>query len=81
MCRAGKWDIGAAEPLISFTGKTLGVIGCGAIGRAFHQKGIGSWASDRSWATTPTSNPWTGVVMSDLDTIFKNADVISLHMP
>jgi len=56
--RAGKWDIGAAEPLISFTGKTLGVIGA-APSAGPSSKRYRAWASDRSWATTPTSNPWT----------------------
>ena len=78
--RAGKWDIGAAEPLISFTGKTLGVIGCGAIGRAFIKK-VSGLGFGQVLGYDPYIKSVEGVVMSDLDTIFKNADVISLHMP
>ncbi len=78
--RAGKWDIGAAEPLISFTGKTLGVIGCGAIGRAFIKK-VSGLGFGQVLGYDPYIKSVDGVVMSDLDTIFKNADVISLHMP
>lgn len=78
--RAGKWDIGAAEPLISFTGKTLGVIGCGAIGRAFIKK-VSGLGFGQILGYDPYIKSVEGVVMSDLDTIFKNADVISLHMP
>ena len=78
--RAGKWDIGAAEPLISFTGKTLGVIGCGAIGRAFIKK-VSGLGFGQILGYDPYIKSVEGVVMSDLDAIFKNADVISLHMP
>ena len=78
--RAGKWDIGDAETMYGFGGKTLGVVGLGRIARAFMQKvsGLG-WG--RVLGYDPYVDALDGVELVDLDTLFAEADVISLHSP
>jgi len=78
--RAGKWDIGATEPLYTFAGKTLGVYGLGKIGRTFAQKvsGLG-WGRVIGYDKYATDVP--GIELVDEDTLFAEADVISLHSP
>ncbi|KFF18785.1 2-hydroxyacid dehydrogenase [Flavobacterium hydatis] len=63
-------------------GKTIGIIGTGNIGKAFAKisKGFGC----RILAYDIVSNPEMekeGVVFTDLDTVFKESDIISLHCP
>lgn len=60
-------------------GKTAGVIGTGKIGRAFIDicKGIGM----RVIAYDPYPAKDADFEYADLDTLFKNSDVISLHCP
>lgn len=78
--REGAWDIGANEPILSFRGKTLGVIGCGKIGRAFIEKTAGL-----GFGKVLGYDPWAeeveGIYKTDLKTLLKNADFISLHLP
>lgn len=78
--RAGKWDIGDAEPMFGFGGKTLGVVGLGRIARAFIKKvsGLG-WG--RVLGYDPYVSELEGVELVDLDTLFAEADVVSLHSP
>lgn len=78
--RAGRWDIGDAEPMYGFGGKTLGVVGLGRIARAFMRK-----VSGLGWGRVLGYDPYVdgleGVELVDLDTLFREADVISLHSP
>lgn len=78
--RAGKWDIGDAEVMWGFGGKTLGVVGLGRIARAFITKvsGLG-WG--RVLGYDPYVSELAGVELVDLDTLFAQSDVISLHSP
>jgi D-3-phosphoglycerate dehydrogenase len=78
--RAGKWDIGADEPMYSFDGKTLGVCGLGKIGRAFLHK-VSCLGFSRVLGYDPYVSELEGVELTDLDTLFSQSDVISLHMP
>jgi len=71
------WD----TSLVELDGLTLGIVGLGGIGRevarvarAFGMKVI---AKTR---TTPAELP-EGVVLVDLDTLFRESDVVSLHCP
>lgn len=78
--RTGKWDIGDSEVMYGFGGKTLGIVGFGRIAHAFLQKvsGLG-WGRVLGYVRTPRDIP--GVELVDLDTLFREADVISLHSP
>ncbi|MBR1829908.1 MAG: C-terminal binding protein [Atopobiaceae bacterium] len=78
--RAGKWDIGDAEVMYGFGGKTLGVVGLGRIARAFMKK-----VSGLGWGRVLGYDPYVeeleGVELVNLDALFAEADVISLHSP
>ncbi|MBF7092527.1 2-hydroxyacid dehydrogenase [Flavobacterium sp. ALJ2] len=63
-------------------GKTIGIIGTGNIGKAFSKTGKGFGC--KILAYDITINPEMekeGVVFTDLDTVFKESDIISLHCP
>ena len=60
-------------------GKTAGVVGTGRIGRAFIQicQGLGM----RIRAYDPFPGKMEGVAFTDLDTLLRTSDVVSLHCP
>ena len=69
-------------PQIDLSGKTLGILGFGAIGRKFaeigHALGMRVLAHSRSRHTPPGYEPFA---FTDLDTLFSDSDVLSLHCP
>lgn len=74
------WDY----PLVELADLTLGVVGLGrigrataAIGRAFGMKAI---AHD-VFTDNPPDGPDGGVTLVDLDTLFTQSDVVTLHCP
>jgi phosphoglycerate dehydrogenase-like enzyme len=77
--RAGAWT--PAEG-IELRGKTLGIVGLSAIARALAPmaRGIGmrvlSWSRDND----PTRAAVVGAMASSLDTVLREADVLSLHL-
>lgn len=78
--RRGIWNVGAAEPVYSFVGKTAGVVGCGKIGRAFLHK-ISALGFGKVLVYDPYANQCEGAEMAGLDMLFAQSDIISLHMP
>lgn len=78
--RAGQWPKVFGQ---SVSGKTLGIIGLGAIGRSMVQRAGGFnmkvIAFDNYWNEEYADA--NGVVYSDIDGILKEADFISLHVP
>lgn len=79
--RQGAWNIARAEPMHRLAGGTLGLIGYGRIGHAFHRK-----ARALGYARTLVHDPFLahppdGVELCELDRIVAEADVISLHAP
>ncbi len=70
------------QPLTELTGKSIGIVGFGRIGRAVgqlaHAFGMQVLASSRSQKDRPSYSPfeWT-----DLDSLTQRADVISLNCP
>ncbi len=81
--RAGKWDGLAVAPITRLTALTLGVMGFGRIGSAAARKAMG--IGMRVIAHDPFVSHETirvaGAQPVDLDTLFKEADVVSLHVP
>jgi D-3-phosphoglycerate dehydrogenase len=79
--RKGKWGVGAKEPIHSFNGKTLGIIGFGRIGKTFHRKvsglGFGKVLVYDPYFTESTID----VKKVDLEELCEQADVISIHSP
>ncbi len=69
------------KPIIELAGRTLGIIGYGEIGAAVARIGqafgMKVLASKRNWGAGPPA----GIETADTDTIFREADVISLHCP
>jgi glycerate dehydrogenase len=84
--RGGKWAASADFcfwdfPLIELSGLTMGIIGLGRIGaatagmaKAFGMKVI---AYDPSLKNSPVEE----VTLTDLETVFRDSDVVSLHCP
>lgn len=69
-------------PQIDLSGKTLGILGFGNIGRKFgeigHTLGMNVLAHTRTRHTAPGYEPFSFV---DLETLFAESDVLSLHCP
>jgi D-3-phosphoglycerate dehydrogenase / 2-oxoglutarate reductase len=74
--RAGTW-----EPLegVELTGKTLGIIGLGGIGREVARIGAGIGMKVIGWNRSPREAS-TGLAIVDIDTLLAEADVISLNL-
>ncbi len=73
--RAGGWPRGFVMQL---HGKTLGVIGLGAIGRQFARIATGIGMRVIAW--TPHPRPEPGVELVPLEDLLRAADVVSLHL-
>jgi D-3-phosphoglycerate dehydrogenase len=73
--RAGEWPRGQMTQL---HGKTLGIIGLGAIGRKFARLGEGIGMRVIAWTMHP--DPSLGFTLVDLDDLLQTSDVVSLHL-
>ena len=73
--RAGIW-----QPLegMQLTGKILGIIGLGGIGREVARLARGLGMQVLAWNRTP--RPDAGFPLIDLDTLLASADIVSLHL-
>lgn len=81
--KGGTYDLRAQTPLYRIKGKTLGIVGFGAIGKALYQKargfGLRVIAYDRKLAGNPTKDyDVTPVTFPDL---LATSDFISIHVP
>jgi glyoxylate reductase len=83
--RAGKFT--AWKPLmmlgLEITGKTIGVIGAGRIGQAFAYRARGFKPKLLYTANTPKPEfeAQTGATFADSETLLREADFVSLHLP
>lgn len=73
--RQGRWPRGEG---VQMHGKTLGIIGLGAIGRRFAQ--IGAAIGMRVIAWTMHPNPALGFTLVELDQLCRESDVVSVHL-
>jgi phosphoglycerate dehydrogenase-like enzyme len=73
--REGRWPRGQAAQM---HGKTLGIIGLGAVGRQFARLGAG--IGMRVIARTMHPDPALGFELVALDELFRSSDVVSLHL-
>jgi len=82
--RAGMWDIGAKDPVWRIAGKTLGLVGYGAIARTLHRK-VSGFGLAEVLAYDPFISAEemakTGATKVELDDLFRRADFISVHAP
>ena len=73
--RAGSWPRGQGMEL---RGKTLGIIGLGAIGRRFAQLGAAIGMRVIAWTMHP--NPALGFELVEFDDLLRTSDVVSMHL-
>jgi phosphoglycerate dehydrogenase-like enzyme len=73
--RQGRWPRGEGAQM---HGKTLGIIGLGAIGRRFAQLGEAIGMQVIAWTTHP--NPALGFTLVPLEHLYRESDVISVHL-
>lgn len=72
--RQGAWPRGS---MMQLSGKTLGVIGLGAIGQRFARLGLGIGMRVICWTMHPRD---LGFEMAPLDRVLSESDVVSLHL-
>lgn len=77
--RRGLWQTGMPRPI---AGKRLGVVGLGKLGTAVAQVGKAFGMSVQAWSPnlTPERAEQAGVEYASKQTLFAEADVISLHL-
>jgi len=77
--RQGGWPRGSASQM---HGKTLGVIGLGAIGRQFARIAAGIGMNVIAWTMHPNADVISQlpVKMAALDDVIRSSDVVSLHL-
>jgi D-3-phosphoglycerate dehydrogenase len=73
--RQGNWLRGQA---VQMHGKTLGIVGLGAVGRQFARLGAGIGMRVIAWTMHP--NPALGFELVPLDELLRSSDVVSLHL-
>lgn len=71
------WDF----PLVELNGLTLGIVGYGRIGRAVARVGRAFGMKVLASARTTTQADEDGTRFVDLDTLFRDSDVVTLHCP
>ncbi len=71
----GQWPRGQMAQL---RGKTLGIIGLGAIGREFARLGEAIGMNVITWTMHP--DPQRGFLHVELETLLRDSDVVSLHL-
>jgi phosphoglycerate dehydrogenase-like enzyme len=73
--RTGSWPRGQGIELL---GKTLGIVGLGAIGRRFAELGRGIGMRVIAW--TMHSSPIFNVELVEFEDLLRSSDVVSLHL-
>jgi len=73
--REGSWPRGQG---IELRGKTLGIVGLGAVGRRFAELGRGIGMRAIAWTLHP--DPSLGVELVDFEELLRSSDVVSIHL-
>ncbi len=73
--RRGEWPRGG---MVQLAGKTLGVVGLGAIGRRFAALGRGIGMQVAAWTLHPDAS--RGFELVELDNLLRVSDVVSVHL-
>ncbi len=78
--KSGQWDFRQGRPIHQIRGKTLGLVGCGRIGLGVAKRvsafGVSVMAFDPYLQKIRR-----GIRLTDLDTILRESDFISIHCP
>jgi D-3-phosphoglycerate dehydrogenase len=84
LLRGGRFETDIQDPMFRTTGKVLGLLGYGRIGRALHRKWQG-FLPQRVLVFDPMAPPAeiraAGAEPVELDTLFAESDYLSLHAP
>jgi D-3-phosphoglycerate dehydrogenase len=81
---AGGWDLGVGAPLHRVEGRTLGVVGCGRIGRRLAQMALGLGVRVLGYDPNPgaaSAAAAAGIESVDLDDLLARSDFVSVHVP
>jgi len=82
--REGAWNLHREQPSYRIAGKTLGLIGYGAIARTLHRK-LSGFGLDRVLVFDPYLDPQkieeNGAESVNLRTLLKTSDYVSIHAP
>jgi D-3-phosphoglycerate dehydrogenase len=78
--KAGGWD---RSPAVDVHGKTLGIVGFGAIGKAVARRGAGFRMRVLAYDVAPDHAAATalGVRLCDFDTLLAESDFVTVHAP
>ncbi len=78
--KAGGWD---RTPSLDVSGKTLGIVGFGAIGRAVTRRGAGFGMRILAHDALPDAiaADGLGVTLCELDTLLAESDFVTIHVP
>lgn len=71
------WD----HPLVELAGLTMGIVGFGRIGRAISRIALAMGMKVLAYDVVEFEDAPEGVIMIDLDRLFQESDVVSLHCP
>jgi glycerate dehydrogenase len=69
------------SPLIELSGKTIGILGFGTIGAAVARIAAALGMRILAWSRTSKTTPGVDVEWTELSEVFRQADVVSLHLP
>ena len=69
------------RPLVEIAGRTLGLVGFGSIGRAVARIALACGMNVLVNVRRPPTETTAGVRFVDLETVFRESDVLSLHCP
>lgn len=82
--RRGEWNLTALQPVHRIAGRTFGFVGYGMIAQIFHRK-LAGFNLGRVLVSDPVVTPEQaagyGVALTDLDTLLRESDYVSLHAP
>jgi D-3-phosphoglycerate dehydrogenase len=80
LVKAGRWP---RIPAVDVWGKTLGIVGFGAIGQAVAKRAAGFSIRLLAYDIAPNQAAAAalGVTLCDLDTLLAESDVVTLHVP
>ena len=76
--KSGLWDFREGRPICRLRGKVMGIIGCGRIGTAVAKR-LQAFGVRVVGYDPFVKMAWQGIERTDLDTILRKSDFISLH--
>lgn len=78
--RAGRWSTGVLRRMHRLRGRTLGLLGYGRIARRTHEM-LAGFGFVRTLVHDRRADLPPGAQAADIDTVCREADLISLHLP